>query len=63
MNSHTATHLDAPYHHDLGKSIDEMPIDWFHGEAVAVNLFGCGTHAAIGVKELNRMVRKSKRAI
>jgi kynurenine formamidase len=35
MASHQGTHLDAMYHfRDDGKTIDQMPLDWFYGEAV-----------------------------
>jgi len=41
MNIHTGTHLDAPFHfYPEGKTIDEMPLDLFQGEAVIVNLDG-----------------------
>lgn len=32
MSSHQGTHLDAMYHFlDDGKTIDQMPLDWFYG--------------------------------
>ena len=35
MASHQGTHLDAMYHFlEDGKTIDQMPLDWFYGEAV-----------------------------
>ena len=41
LNSHTATHLDAPYHFfPEGKTIDEIPVERFQGEAVLVDLRG-----------------------
>jgi len=34
MSSHQGTHLDAMYHFlDDGKTIDQMPLDWFYGPA------------------------------
>lgn len=34
MSSHQGTHLDAMYHFlDNGKTIDQMPLDWFYGPA------------------------------
>lgn len=34
MGSHQGTHLDAMYHFfDEGKTLDKMPLDWFHGPA------------------------------
>lgn len=34
MGSHQGTHLDAMYHFlDSGKTLDEMPLEWFYGAA------------------------------
>jgi kynurenine formamidase len=34
IGTHQGTHLDAMYHFiDEGKTIDQMPLDWFYGEA------------------------------
>lgn len=34
MSSHQGTHLDAMYHFlDDGKTLDQMPLDWFYGPA------------------------------
>ena len=53
MNTHTATHLDAPFHFfpDM-KTIDQIPLDKFIGKAVIVNLTGVSGCHAIGVKDL-----------
>lgn len=42
LNTHTATHLDAPFHFypDM-RTIDQIPLDRFMGKAVIVNLEGC----------------------
>lgn len=33
IGSHQGTHVDAMYHFlDSGKTIDQMPLDWFYGE-------------------------------
>lgn len=41
LNSHTGTHLDAPYHFfPDGITIDEIPVEKFQGEAVLVDLRG-----------------------
>jgi kynurenine formamidase len=51
-NSHTATHLDAPFHFFPNMStIDEIPIDKFIGDAVIVNLTGIEACHAIDVKD------------
>lgn len=53
LNTHTATHLDAPAHFypDM-KTIDEMPLDLFMGKAVLVNLDGVPANYEIKVKDL-----------
>ncbi len=39
MNTHTGTHLDAPFHfYPESLSIDEMPVDLFQGKAMIVNI-------------------------
>lgn len=39
MATHQGTHLDAMYHFlDDGKTIDQMPLDWFYGEAVLLRI-------------------------
>jgi kynurenine formamidase len=39
MSSHQGTHLDAMYHFiDSGKTIDQMPLEWFYGEAHLLNI-------------------------
>ena len=35
IGTHQGTHLDAMYHFiDDGKTVDQMPLDWFYGDAV-----------------------------
>jgi len=39
MNSHTGTHVDAPFHFDpLGVTVDELPVEAFCGETVILDL-------------------------
>lgn len=39
MATHQGTHLDAMYHFlDNGKTIDQMPLDWFYGDAVLLRI-------------------------
>jgi len=39
MSTHQGTHLDAPYHFfNDGRTLDQMPLDWFFGPAVLVDL-------------------------
>ncbi|TMW73544.1 cyclase family protein [Alteribacter natronophilus] len=41
MSTHTGTHIDAPFHVDRnGRTIDELPLEYFTGEAIVVDLVG-----------------------
>ncbi len=53
LNTHTATHLDAPFHFfpDM-KTIDEIPLERFVGNAVIVNLTGVQACHPIGISDL-----------
>jgi len=46
MNSHTGTHLDAPFHfYNDGTTVDKMDLRAFQGRGVAVDLRNIGTMA------------------
>jgi len=53
VNSHTATHLDAPAHNyaDMD-TIDVMPIEQFIGEAVIIDKRGVGEDYEVTVEDL-----------
>jgi len=39
FSSHHGTHLDAPFHFfDDGKTLDDLPLEWFYGPARVVDL-------------------------
>ena len=53
MNTHTATHLDAPFHFFPEKdTIDRVPIDKYIGKAIIINLTGVEPCYAIGSKDI-----------
>lgn len=54
FNTHTATHIDVPYHFlKDGKTIDQMPVDAFAGEALFLDLRQTvRPDSPIGVREL-----------
>ena len=53
LATHTGSHLDAPLHKiDGGKSIDQIPLDSFVGEAVLVDLSDSTADRAIGAELL-----------
>ena len=61
LNTHTATHLDAPFHFfpDMA-TIDQIPLDKFIGEAVIVDLTGVGPCYAVGPADLEPYADKIK---
>lgn len=51
MGTHQGTHLDAMYHFlDDGKTIDQMPLDWFYGPAHLLRI-PKEANAIIGVED------------
>jgi kynurenine formamidase len=44
INSHAGTHMDAPYHYypasegKPARTIDEIPLDWFYGDGVCLDM-------------------------
>ncbi|MFC9173881.1 cyclase family protein [Streptomyces sp. NPDC057107] len=53
LTTHTGTHIDAPSHYGSTatygdgrpRHIDELPLEWFHGPGVVLDLTGAGTGA------------------
>ncbi|MCY4088408.1 MAG: cyclase family protein [Actinomycetia bacterium] len=55
MLEHVGTHVDAPYHIGVdGAPIDQMPLDWFTGKAVVLDLRHIPDLAFINVEELEK---------
>lgn len=58
--THTATHMDAPYHYGAesegkpARTIDEVPLEWCLGEAVVLDMRQLEAGAEIGVADLER---------
>ena len=56
--THTATHMDAPYHYgaesdgEPARRIDDVPLDWCLGEAVLLDLRHLNAGDEIGVDDL-----------
>ena len=56
--THTATHMDAPYHYgaesggEPARTIDEVPLSWCCGEAVVLDVRHLEAGAEIGVDDL-----------
>jgi kynurenine formamidase len=55
MLEHVGTHVDAPYHiGENGATIDEVPLDWFTGKAVCLDLRHIPDLGDIDVAELEQ---------
>lgn len=59
FNTHTSTHLDAPFHFfaDM-KTIDQIPLNKFIGKAVIVNLDGVDACHPIGIDDMKAYEEK-----
>jgi kynurenine formamidase len=55
LSTHGTTHIDAPWHYGprsggiRARTIDEMPLDWFYGTGVVLNISALGTNQAADV--------------
>lgn len=62
LNSHTATHVDAPYHHyPDGLTIEQMPLDLFCGDALFLDFDGIEAHKPITKAMLKQYDDKIKK--
>lgn len=60
MLEHVGTHVDAPLHLGAaGASIDQMPLDWFAGKAVCLDLRHVPDLGDIDVADLEEAERKA----
>jgi kynurenine formamidase len=64
MLEHVGTHVDAPLHVGAGRtSIEEMPLDWFTGRAVCLDLRHIPDLGDIDVEDLERAQEEADVAI
>lgn len=60
MTTHTGTHLDAPFHYGRradgrpGRTIDEVPLDWCHGDGVLLDVRDGPAEEAVTEREVVR---------
>ena len=60
MLEHVGTHVDAPFHiGENGATIDEVPLDWFTGKAVCLDLRHIPDLGAIDVAEIEEAEDKA----
>lgn len=61
MNVHTGTHLDTPFHfYPDGKTVEQIPVERFVGDAVPLDLFDIDPAEPIGIKHLEPFAEKVK---
>jgi len=60
FGTHNSTHVDAPYHYNStidgepAKTIDELPLEWFHAPAVVLDFRAKADGDAITVEEMQQ---------
>ena len=58
LGTHNATHVDAPWHYNSriggepAQTIDELPLDWFFGPGVVLDMTAKGEGERIGVADV-----------
>lgn len=61
---HVGTHMDAPYHFgpylngEKSRTIDQMPLEWFYGDGVVIDVRHVQPAAEITVKDLEEGLKK-----
>jgi kynurenine formamidase len=64
MNAHSGTHVDAPWHYfptaegKKARTIDEMPLDWFYGDGVVLDMRHKPNGSAIVVADLQQALTR-----
>lgn len=64
LNSHVGTHVDAPWHYfptsacKRARTIDELPVEWFYGDGVVLDMRHKEKGAAISVVDLEDSLRR-----
>jgi len=60
FGTHNSTHLDAPYHYNStiggrpAKTIDELPLEWFHAPGVVLDFSAKADGDAVSAEEVER---------
>src|SRR5690625_3633593 len=62
LTTHTGTHLDAPYHYyptvngERAKTIDELPLEWFYGDGVVLDLTFKNDYEEVTIDDLKKVL-------
>ena len=64
LNTHSGTHVDAPWHFHpasegkKARTIDEMPLEWFYGDGVVLDMRHKPWGSAITIDDLRQALKK-----
>ena len=64
LSTHAGTHVDAPWHYTpvsegkKAKTIDEMPLDWFYGDSVILDMRHKPRGSGITIDDLKEALKK-----
>jgi kynurenine formamidase len=64
LSTHATTHVDAPWHYGPecegkpARTIDQMPLDWFYGNGVRLDLRHLDSDAAASVEDIQTALSK-----
>ena len=64
MNAHSGTHVDSPWHYfptaegKKARTIDEMPLEWFYGDGVVLDMRHKPNGSAITINDLKQALTK-----
>ena len=64
LSTHAGTHVDAPWHYTpvserkKARTIDEMPLEWFYGDAVVLDMRHKPRGSAISIDDLKQALEK-----
>jgi len=64
LGTHNCTHVDAPWHYNsriagqAAATIDELPLEWFFGPGVVLDMTGKADGDAIGAAEIERELER-----
>jgi kynurenine formamidase len=69
LSTHGTTHVDAPWHYAPtsegrpARTIDEMPLEWFYGRGVVLDISHLDTNAAASVEDIQAALVKAGRGL
>lgn len=69
LSTHGTTHVDAPWHYapqcagDTARTIDEMPLDWFFGDGVVVDISDLALTAAAEIAHVDAALQQAQHRI